>query len=114
MALLVSEKKHSKNDVEKIETGESLVQFWRFISQPLIYRPILLILVFMASPSVSTAMFYFYSNVLKFGPEFIGELRLAYAICSILSAYLFNKFLKNIRFTKVFGYSTVVYFMVSC
>lgn len=67
----------------------------------------------MSSPSVSTAMFYFYSNVLSFGPEFIGELRLVYSICSILSAYLFNRFLKNVKFTKVFGYSTVVYFLVS-
>jgi len=58
-------------------------------------------------------MFYFYSNVLSFGPEFIGELRLAYSICSILSAYLFNRFLRNIRFTKVFGYSTVIYFFIS-
>jgi hypothetical protein len=32
----------------------------------------MLIFAFMASPSVSTAMFYFYTNGLGFKPEFIG------------------------------------------
>lgn len=68
----------------------------------------------MSCPSVSTAMFYFYSNVLHFGPEFNGELRLVYSVCSIFSSYLYNRLLKNIPFKKVFGYSTVLYFMVSC
>lgn len=71
-------------------------------------------MAFMSCPSVSTAMFYFYSNVLSFGPEFIGQLRLVYSLCSILAAFLFNKFLKNVKFTKVFGYSTFIYFFVSC
>ncbi|CAK91417.1 unnamed protein product (macronuclear) [Paramecium tetraurelia] len=116
IAVFVKEKKYSKDEPEKdkIKTVESLKLFSKFVSQPVIYRPILLIMVFMSSPSISTAMFYFYTNVLQFGPDFIGELRLSYSICSILSAYLFNRFLRHVKFTKVFGYSTFVYCLVSC
>jgi len=55
----------------------------------------MLILVFASGPTASSAMFYFYSDVLHFGPEFLGELNFGYSIGSIISAYLFNKFLKN-------------------
>jgi Na+/melibiose symporter-like transporter len=58
-------------------------------------------------------MFYFYTNVLDFKPEFIGELRLMYSVSSIFAVILFNNYLKNIRFTKVFAYSTVFYCCVS-
>ena len=68
----------------------------------------------MASPSVSTAMFYFYTNVLEFKPEFIGELRLMYACSSIMAVFMFNQFLKNVRFAKVFTFSTIIYCCISC
>ena len=68
----------------------------------------------MASPSVATAMFYFYTNELKFEPDFIGELRLMYSISSIMAVFLFNHFLKHVRFSRVFGASTIFYCFVSC
>jgi len=72
-----------------------------------------LIFLLVSSPSVSTAMFYFYTNALNFKPEFIGELRLLYALSSIAAVFLFNRYLKHVKFTKIFTYSTIIYCFVS-
>lgn len=79
-----------------------------FVKKPAILRPIIFLLIFMITPSCSSAMFYFYTNELKFSPDFMGQLRFANSIASILGVYTFNKYLKNIPFQKILYWSTII------
>lgn len=79
-----------------------------FVKKPVILRPIVFLLLFMITPSCSSTMFYFYTNELKFSPDFMGQLRFANSIASILGVYTFNKYLKNISFQKLLYWSTII------
>jgi len=71
-----------------------------FIKLPYIYKPIIFIFLFMITPSSGNTMFFFYTNKLGFAPEFLGELKLFYAVASILGMIIYNKFLKFVDFKK--------------
>lgn len=45
-------------------------------------------------------MFFFYTNKLGFEPEFLGELKLVYAVASISGMVIYNKYLKFVEFKK--------------
>ncbi|KAL4449702.1 hypothetical protein ABPG74_008075 [Tetrahymena malaccensis] len=97
------------NNTTLVETTKYQIrQFWVFICKPEIYKPILYILAFMMMPCSGSAMFFFYTNVLGFQPEFLGQLRFIYASGSIFATLMYNKYLKNVPFKKQFTYSTIV------
>ena len=47
-----------------------------------------------ATPSAETAMFYFYTNQLKFTPEFMGRVRLVGSVASLIGVGTYNFCLK--------------------
>jgi len=75
-------------------------KFFKFIKMPYIYKPIIFIFLFMITPSSSSTMFFFYTNKLGFEPEFLGELKLVYAVASISGMIIYNKYLKFVEFKK--------------
>lgn len=81
---------------------------WSFLKTDKIYKPVIFIFFFMITPSYGDAMFYFYTNVLKFNAITIGRLRLIYGIATILGIYLYNNFLKETSFKKIIIVSTIL------
>ena len=59
-------------------------------------------------PSTGTAMFYFYINELKYTPEFLGSLKLIYALGALVGLLIYNKFCKELNFKKLFSITTLV------
>ena len=53
-------------------------------------------------------MFYFYTNELEFNPEFMGKLTVVYSFAGILGIFLYNKYLKNVAFKKIFIGSVII------
>lgn len=82
----------------------------KFLSQKMIILPILFVFFFAMTPSTSGAMFYFYTNELKFSPNFLGQLKLVFATASLIGILAFNKFLKDVKFVKIFFWSTLFTF----
>lgn len=80
----------------------------QFVKKPAIYVPVIFIFIFVATPSSGSSMFYFYTNELKFHPEFIGELKLASSLASMIGIYIYNRFLKLIPFKKIFFWTSVI------
>lgn len=66
----------------------------------------------MITPSSGSAMFYFYTNKLNFKPEFLGSLRVIYALGSMFGIFMYNHYFKNIPFAKFFIVSTFISSMV--
>ena len=71
-------------------------KFFEYVGKPDIYQPILFLFLFMATPTSSGSMFFFYTNILGFKPEFLGQLRFIYASGSLLSVIIYNKYLKHV------------------
>lgn len=65
----------------------------------------------MMSPSSSSIMFYFYTQVLGFTPAFMGTLKFIYALSTIGGVLLYNTYLKNITFGKIFVTSSILYYL---
>eukprot|EP01017_Pseudomicrothorax_dubius_P037798 TRINITY_DN5588_c0_g2_i2.p1 TRINITY_DN5588_c0_g2~~TRINITY_DN5588_c0_g2_i2.p1 ORF type:complete len:499 (+),score=108.74 TRINITY_DN5588_c0_g2_i2:166-1662(+) len=78
-----------------------------FIRLPQLWKPILFIFVFQMTPSPSSAMFFFYTNGLKFAPEFMGQLKFIQSIANISGIWFYHRFLKFIAFKKIFSWSAV-------
>lgn len=96
----------NKNQVEEAdskfsEVNDQLNLFFGFITQPIIYKPVIFILMYMATPSYSDPLFYFYTSVLNFTPSTMGRLKLVYGFASVAGIFIFNKFLRSISFKKI-------------
>ena len=93
-------------------SGRKSVSNWhrvvQFVKKPVIFRPILFLLLFMITPTCSSAMFYFYTNELKFSPDFMGKLKFANSFASLSGVFIFNRYLKNVPFQKILFWSTII------
>lgn len=100
--------------VTKPEIKSQLKDIWGFIKQPGIAYPIVFIFLFMATPSSSDAMFYYYTNELNFHPEFMGRMKMIHGIASLLGIILYNKYLKAISFKKMLIWSSIICSVMGC
>ena len=78
------------------------------ITQKAIWLPAAFIFIWQATPSADSAFFYFTTNELGFQPEFLGRVRLVTSIASLIGVWLFQRFLKNIPFRSLMGWTTVI------
>ena len=97
-----------KDDGKIAEIKDQLDLFFTFIQQPIILRPVIFILLYMATPSYSDPLFYFYTNVLNFTPLVMGRLKLVYGLASIIGIFIYNKYLLNISFKKIIWVTTIL------
>lgn len=87
----------------------SLVKLFRFLSQKQVFYPIFFLFLLTVRPSSNQAIFYFYTNVLKFEPQFIGVLSFLHSLGSISCIFVYNKFLKLVSYKKFFISTTIIY-----
>ncbi len=78
------------------------------VSQKTIWMPALFLFLWQATPSADSAFFFFSTNELGFEPEFLGRVRLVTSLASLIGIWLFQRFLKEVSFRKIFGWSTVI------
>jgi folate/biopterin transporter len=78
------------------------------ITQKAIWLPTAFIFIWQATPSADSAFFYFTTNELGFEPEFLGRVRLVTSIASLIGIWLFQRFLKNIPFRSLMGWTTLI------
>lgn len=103
------QEKEIQNQMSITEARKEIMQF---LGKPIIYRPILFIFFFMATPSPSTSMFYFYINQLKLNDDFFNTLRYTYCLCSICAVLIYYSVRKS-SFKLILGISNILYFIVS-
>eukprot|EP00250_Pteridium_aquilinum_P005841 c15869_g1_i1 orf=240-1958(+) len=81
---------------------------WKTIKEPAIFLPTVFIFLWQATPSSDTAMFFFSTNKLGFGPEFLGRVRLITSIASLAGVGLYNGFLKSVPLRIMFFWTTII------
>lgn len=65
----------------------------------------------MMAPSSGAIMFFFYTNVLGFSPQFLGQLKFLYAIGTISGVLLYNNLLRDVPFRKIFISTSILYYL---
>jgi len=106
VALLITEE--TVKPEEKPRTVTQLKQVWQAIAQPSILAPTGFIFIWQATPTADSAFFFFTTNELGFQPEFLGRVRLVTSFAALLGVWLYQRFLKNIPFRTILGWSTVI------
>lgn len=92
-----------------LETSRSqLICLWATVKEPNIFMPTIFIFLWQATPTSDTAMFFFTTNQLGFGAEFMGRVRLVTAIASLAGVGVYNACLKHVALKKIFFWSTIV------
>lgn len=103
------------NPQEK-ESGDTLVNTFKtkfidlfnVLKLKSVYLPTLFVFLWQATPNTDSALFYFQTNVLNFGPEFLGSVRLTCSIASLLGIALFNTTLKQLPIKSIMKWSTII------
>jgi len=70
-----------------------------------ILLPTAFVFLWQATPSPDSAMFYFYVNALRFDPEFMGRVRLAGSVASLLGVLVYNRALKRVPVRRMLAWA---------
>ncbi len=107
VAWLIAEE-HVSSLPDRSTVWNQIKQLRGAVSQKAIWLPTAFIFLWQATPSADSAFFYFTTNELGFEPEFLGRVRLVTSIASLIGIWLFQRFLKNIPFRSLIGWTTVI------
>lgn len=89
---------------------EQVSTLWEALRQPSIWRPALFLFLWQSTPTTDGAFFYFMTNDLNFGPEFLGRVRLVSAGAGLFGVWLYNQYLKGVRIKDILYWSTIASF----
>lgn len=81
---------------------------WSAIRQPSIYKPALFLFLWQSTPTSDGAFFFFMTEELKFGPEFLGRVRLVTAASSLFGVWLYNQYLKTKPIKDILFWSSII------
>jgi len=87
---------------------DSASKLWRGIRQRSIWLPTAFIFIWQATPNAEAAFFFFLTNELEFKPEFLGRVRLATSIATLIGIWLYQRYLKEIPFRVMLGWTSVI------
>jgi folate/biopterin transporter len=91
-----------------VNVKDQVKQLWEAVRQKYIWLPTAFIFLWQMTPSADSAFFFFTTNELGFQPEFLGRVRLFTSLAALLGAWLYQRFLKNIPFRQMLGWSVVL------
>lgn len=106
-AWIIQEEKMIDSD-KTLSSQEQIQRIWQAIRQPVLYLPIAFIFLWQGTPSSEAAFFYFVTNDLGFGPEFLGQVQFATSLSSLLGVLIFQTYLKRIPFRPLFAGITLI------
>lgn len=80
---------------------------WDALRNPSVYLPVAFIFAWQATPSPESALFFFSTNVLGFGPEFLGRVRLASSGAALFGLWLYRSYLSKLDVKTQLFWSTI-------
>eukprot|EP00898_Chlorokybus_atmophyticus_P001088 jgi/Chlat1/1980/Chrsp158S00126 len=112
VAILVNEDKVAPASESGELEGIALVKqqatlLWQTVRQRSIWLPALFVFLWQSTPHAETAMFYFTTNKLGFGPEFLGRVRLVTNLASLGGVTLYNTSLKDVPLRRILFWTCI-------
>jgi folate/biopterin transporter len=87
---------------------EQIDALWGAIKQPSIYKPALFLFLWQSTPTSDGAFFFFMTDELGFGPEFLGRVRLISAGASLFGVWLYNQYLKTKPIKDILFWASII------
>jgi folate/biopterin transporter len=106
VAWLIAEEPQTPTPQSIVAT--QITQLWSAVKQKSIWLPALFLFIWQATPNAESAFFFFTTNELGFEPEFLGRVRLVTSLASLVGIFIFQKYLKEVSFRKILGWSTLI------
>lgn len=91
------------------ETGSRL---WSAVKKPVIYKPALFLFLLTVTPGYGPVMTFFYERALNFTPNEFGMLDVLGYIVSIVGAFIYKKWLREVSFPKIFFWALLSAFLL--
>jgi len=104
--LITEEASHSQPNFSNVKN--QIKQLRYAITKKAIWLPTAFVFIWQTTPTADSAFFFFVTNELGFEPEFLGRVRLVTSVASVIGIWLFQRFLKNIPFRIIMGWTTVI------
>lgn len=98
----------NKTDSKKFPIKQHSQELWKAFKQKSILFPVIFVFIWQATPNADSAFFFFTTNELGFGPEFLGLVRLVTSVAALVGIGLYQKFLKTVPFRRILGWSIVI------
>ncbi|CAK9000578.1 unnamed protein product, partial [Durusdinium trenchii] len=95
-SVLIKESKQEVPNYSWDEAKQTMEQVWEVVSSPAVFPSVLFILIWQATPTAGSAMFYFYTNELHFAPEFLGRSQLVGSLASLAGIVLYNRVFSSV------------------
>ncbi|MFB2891890.1 folate/biopterin family MFS transporter [Aerosakkonemataceae cyanobacterium BLCC-F50] len=86
---------------------QQIKQLKKAVTQKAIWLPTAFLFIWQCTPSADAAFFFFTTNELGFGPEFLGRVRLVTSLASLIGIWLFQRFFKNVPFRNYFVWTSL-------
>ena len=83
---------------------------WEAFQQPSIWRPALFLFLWQSTPTADGAFFFFLTNDLGLGPEFMGRVRLVTSLATLAGVGLYNTYFKTVPIKDILKWSAVASF----
>lgn len=80
---------------------------WGAITARHVVLPVAFVFAWQASPSCDSALFFFQTNALGFGPDFLGIVRLASAAAALAGLYCYQRFWKDLPVKTLMKYAAL-------
>lgn len=90
------------------QTWEHINRVRQAMMQKRIWLPVAFLFLWQATPGSESAFFFFTTNELGFQAEFLGRVRLATSIASLLGVWVFQRYLKTLPLRTIFFWSTIL------
>jgi folate/biopterin transporter len=87
---------------------EQVNTLWEAFQESSIWKPTLFIFLWKSTPTSDGAFFYFLTNDLLFGPEFLGRVQLVTAGAGLLGVLMYNQYFKTIPIKNILFWSTLI------
>lgn len=105
IAGLINEKPIDPEGQQLATTKNQVKLLWSAVKEKTIWMPALFVFLWHATPSSESGFFYFTTNELGFGPEFLGRVRLVTSLASLIGIWIFQHYLKTIPFRTIFAWT---------
>lgn len=107
---LISEEKSSLESFHEFRrvARSRTKALWNALRNPSVYLPVGFVFAWQATPSPESSLFFFQTNELNFGPEFMGRIRLISSGAALVGLYLYRRFFINVRLKRFMLWCTIV------
>lgn len=87
--------------------GSLLDQWHALASDPKIWAPALFVMLYISGPNYDDAIWFFYTNKLGWGPEFMGRLVLFHALARVVGLFVYRTYLTKVPIKQLYWKATV-------